>query len=296
MGAHSFDHEPEHCDAYRANVGPNLPRLYGLTERWNMPTARHRRALGAGMDFKGVDHYVLTYHVGGASARRGDGPPRATAYQGALSLQRPGSAGRFSSDGVVEYAHFYFLQSLLCEVADEAGLGHAAEPDDFFALKDPTLAVDVETYLRRATASTNPPTGMEMDGRSYLIALGLLRAVLNRQDLLASSTENVERVDLRKVLAMIEDQIAEPLRLTDLSGLIDMSPFHFSRVFKEHVGEPPAQYLQRRRTERAVELIRSTNIPLSSIAFQTGFSSQSHMTRAVKQATGMPPGRLRSEK
>ncbi len=294
MGIHSFDPEPEHCEVYRALVGPNLPRIFGVQEQWNMPVARHRRALGHELYCRGVDHYVLTYHLGGASARRLAASPLPTARTGALSLQRPHSGGKFSSDGVVEYGQFYFKQSLLCEVSDEAGLSQVAEPEDFFAHSDHAAARDAEAYLQRAMDAADPPCSMEMDARSYLIAMGVLRATLKRMRLVDLRLSEVGRADLRSVLLAIEERLGEPLRLSDLATLVNMSPFHFSRVFKEHVGEPPAQYLQKRRTERAVEMIRSGSLPLSDIAFRTGFSSQSHMTRRVKAATGMTPGKLRS--
>ena len=294
MGIHSFEHEPEHCGVYRALVGPNMPPILGVQERWNMPVVRHRRTLGHGLYFRGVDHYVLTYHVGGASARRLADSPLPTARTGALSLQRPHSGGKFSSEGVVEYGHFYFKQSLLCEVSDEAGLSHIAEPEDFFALSDHAAARDAEAYLQRAMDAADPPCSMEMDARSYLIAMGVLRATQKRMRLVELQRSEVGRAELRRVLLAIEDRLGEPLRLSDLSALVGMSPFHFARVFKEHVGEPPAQYLQKRRTERAIEMIRSSTLPLSEIAFRTGFSSQSHMTRRVKAATGTTPGKLRS--
>ncbi len=296
MGFHAFDGRPAHCTLYEAQTGPDLPMLYGLAERWNMPVARHRRALGEGADFPGVDHYVLTYHLGGGSARRTDGRvPTAVARQGALSLQRPNSGGRFASDGVVDYGHFYFKQSLICEIADALGLGSVAEPDDFFAVFDQTWARDAEAYLRRAADGDDPPMAMEMDNRAYLIALGLLRSVRRRDDLTLQMKDTVSRPDLREVLCAIEDRIAEPLRLSDLSAIVGISPFHFARLFKDHVGEAPAQYVQRRRTERAIQMIRESRLPLAEIAFRTGFSSQSHMTRRVKAATGATPGSLRSE-
>lgn len=294
MGIHSFEQEPEHCKVYRSLIGPNVPPIFGVQERWNMPVARHRRALGHGMYFRGVDHYVLTYHVGGGSARRLEESPLPTARIGALSLQRPHSGGKFSSEGVVEYGHYYFKQSLLCEVSEEAGLSHVAEPEDFFALSDQAAARDAEAYLQRALDTIDPPCSMEMDARSYLIAMGVLRATQRRMRLVDLQLHEVGRADLRRVLTAIEDRLGEPLRLSDLSALVGMSPFHFARVFREHVGEPPAQYLQKRRTERAIEMIRSSTLPLSEIAFRTGFSSQSHMTRRVKAATGKTPGKLRS--
>lgn len=294
MGAHAFKTEPEHCAIYRSFLGDGVPPIYGLDERWNMPGARHRRAIAKDTVFEGVDHYVLTYHVGGATARRSDPAASGIAMTGAVSLQSPQSPATVSSDGVVEYAHLYFKQSLLCEVFDELAQDGVAEPSDFFGLLDTPLAQDIEAYLQRAADRDDPATALEMDNRAYLIALGILRVAEKSGMVIALRNNLVERTDLKRVLRTIDEQMAEPLRLTDLASLVDMSPFHFARVFRDHVGEPPAQYVQRRRTERAIDLIRETGLPLSEIAYRTGFSSQSHMTRRVKETTGQTPRQVRT--
>jgi AraC family transcriptional regulator len=295
MGLHAFTSQPEHCEIYRAHLGPNVPRVFGLDELWNMPVSRHRRSLGAGMEFRGVNHYVLTYHMGGPKARRADARDAADARTGALSLQQPMSGGLFSSKGVVEYGHFYFKQSLICEVAGELGLGIVAEPEDFFALQHPAWGRDVEAYIFRALDFDDPPSSIEMDGRAYIIIVGLLRAALKRSDLTDKLKTTTRRRDVCKVVEAIDDRIAEPLRLSELAGILDMSPFHFARVFKEATGLPPAQYIMRRRTERAIEMLEKTSMPLSELSFRAGFSSQSHMTRHVKQMTGKTPTTLRRD-
>ena len=292
MGLHAFDHEPAHCGVYRERIGKDLPRLRGLEERWNMPTAHHRRNLGPGVEFDGVDHYILTYHIDGGSARRTDRVNLA-ANNRALSLQKPESAGKFASQGVVEYAHMYFRQSLLCEVADECGLSHLAEPEDFFALYDSSLSLDVMAYLDRAGDDNDRPQSMEMDIRAYLIATSLLRAVRAQSGQSLELSHLTSRPDIRIVLKEIEDRLDESLRLSDLAARIGMSPFHFARVFKAEVGETPAKYVQNRRIDRALEMIRRTKLPFADIAFRAGFSSQSHMSRQIKTLTGLTPSQIR---
>ncbi len=295
MGTHAFSVEPEHCAVYRAVEPSRLGTLFGLADRWNMPAAWHRRALGPAATFTGVGHYVLTYHIGGSEVRRLDGDERMPrAGRGALSLQRPGSGGTFGSRGVVEYGHLYFQQSLLCEIGEEASLTSAAEPDDFFGLCQADLGADTEAYLRRAADCDDLPSAMEMDGRAYLVALSLLRVAERRRGGLGPLREPSGGHDLTRVMRAIDERLSEPLRLSDLALLVDLSPFHFARVFKARTGETPAQYLMRRRTERAVEMIRRGEGTLAEIAYRTGFSSQSHMSRRIKQATGVTPGALRS--
>lgn len=295
VGTHAFDEEPEICQHYRSQMGPALPRLYGVEARWNMPVSRHRRPLAEQQRAPRVDHYVLTYYLGGAPVRRVDGTRVwGVAQRGDLSLEAPMSRGAYASNGTVDYAQLYFRQSLMCEIADEVDLGSVAEPEDFFGLRDRDWARDVETYVTRAEDCDDPPGPMEMDSRAYLIGLGVLRSVRDVSARLQDLHDRVTRSDLRPVLTTIEEKLSETIRLSDLSAQLGMSPFHFARVFKAEMGEAPAQYLMRRRTERAIELIEGTDLNLATIAFRAGFSSQSHMNRRVKQATGRTPGRLRS--
>ena len=152
MGSHAFIGEPEICRLYRDHVGAALPAIYGLEKRWNMPVARHRRLITEWRDFPGVDHYVLTYYLGGSPVRRLDGPTKwGIAQRGDISLERPMSRGLFASNGTVEYAELYFRQGLMCEIADEVGLGSAAEPEDFFGMPDRDWARDLETYIQERT-------------------------------------------------------------------------------------------------------------------------------------------------
>ena len=299
MGRHAFADEPEHCLVYKRirddrDTGAALPQIFGVGEHWNMPAVRHRASLGAGTRFDGVDHYILTYHIGGATARRLDLNQGADiARAGALSLQRPNSAGTFASDGPVDYAHYYFNQGLLCEIADEVAGSHAAEPDDFFALFDGAAANDAATYIQRAATDDDPPTSIEMDSRAYLLGLGILRAVRARTGHLLELTDVKPGCLMKPVLEFIEDRIADPIRLTDLARTVDMSPFHFARVFKTEIGETPSRYLNKRRIHRARDLIRQTDLSLAEIAFRVGFSSQAHMTSRMKTELGVTPGRLR---
>lgn len=292
MGVHAFDTEPEHCGLYRA-VDPEAPPLLGYREGWNMPAVRHRRAFNGGIAFPGVGHFVATLHFGGAAARLiGEGTTDLVARTGGVSLQPPERSVRLASGGAVDYAHLYFRRSIVQEIADEMERPESGEIDCFFGIDDRALAADVTAYVARAGDVTDPPTALEMDERSYVVGRSFLRLARRRSDRLASLAP-ISRREIGRVLEAIEDRIAEPLRLSELAGLVKMSPFHFARVFRAETGETPARWVMRRRAERAVEMIAATDLPLAEIAFRTGFSSQSHMTRRVRMVTGKTPGAIR---
>jgi transcriptional regulator GlxA family with amidase domain len=80
-------------------------------------------------------------------------------------------------------------------------------------------------------------------------------------------------------------------RLARVSGV---SEAYFARSFKEAFGVPPHRYLLTRRFERAAALLRDTDLPITEIAFQTGWNSLGSFGRTFRDVTGESPGELRA--
>ena len=80
-------------------------------------------------------------------------------------------------------------------------------------------------------------------------------------------------------------------RLARVSGV---SEAHFARSFKQAFGVPPHRYLLTRRIERAKALLRDTDLPVTEIAFQTGWESLGTFGRVFRDVTGESPGELRA--
>src|SRR5262245_40955700 len=80
-------------------------------------------------------------------------------------------------------------------------------------------------------------------------------------------------------------------RLAKVSGV---SEAHFARSFKEAFGLPPHRYLLTRRIERATALLRDTDLPITEIAFGTGWKSMGTFGRTFRDVTGLSPGDFRA--
>lgn len=80
-------------------------------------------------------------------------------------------------------------------------------------------------------------------------------------------------------------------RLAQVSAV---SAAHFARSFKNAFGVPPHRYLLTRRIERAVALLRDTDLSITEIAFQTGWKSLGTFGRIFRDITGENPGSLRA--
>src|ERR671927_2021162 len=82
---------------------------------------------------------------------------------------------------------------------------------------------------------------------------------------------------------------ARPLDVPALARVAHVSPAHFSRQFRATFGETPYRYLQRRRVERAMELLRETDRPVTEICFDVGFRSLGTFSRTFREIVGEPP-------
>ena len=98
---------------------------------------------------------------------------------------------------------------------------------------------------------------------------------------------------LKRVLAYIEEHLAEDITVADLANVACLSMFHFTRAFAATLGVPPHRYVSQRRLESAKAMIAAGRTSLGKIALNSQFSSQSSFTRAFRRATGMTPAEYR---
>jgi len=96
-------------------------------------------------------------------------------------------------------------------------------------------------------------------------------------------------IHLRRAKDLIDSSYAEDLDVERLAGAAHASPSHFIRSFKQAFGETPHKYLQRRRIERAMELLRETDLMVTTISLEVGFRSLGSFSSAFKELAGEAP-------
>lgn len=98
-----------------------------------------------------------------------------------------------------------------------------------------------------------------------------------------------ERHEIQRIRRYIEERYAENIMLDELAALVHWNKFYLLRVFRAEVGLPPHAYLESVRVRAAQHLLKR-GLPLSQVAYDTGFSSQSHFTTTFKRLIGVTPG------
>ena len=108
----------------------------------------------------------------------------------------------------------------------------------------------------------------------------------------ARSVEDENRRMLRARDAMDRDY-ALPLDVAELSAVACVSQPHFIRSFKATFGETPHRYLQRRRVERAMYLLRTSDRSVTDVCMEVGFSSLGTFSRTFRDIVGESPSQFR---
>ena len=93
---------------------------------------------------------------------------------------------------------------------------------------------------------------------------------------------------------LMDRSYAEPLDVPRLAAVAHLSPSQFGRVFTSVFGETPHRYLQRRRIERAMTLLRQTDRPVTQVAWDVGFASLGTFSRTFSTVVGCSPSEFRA--
>jgi AraC family transcriptional regulator len=203
-------------------------------------------------------------------------------YPPGLTLRTVQSAARFSQ--VVWDTELY--STLLPE------LGAATSGFEFlFPLEDPLLSQIVTNLAQRIEGGLADRIMVESLGTALCIRIA--RHFVGHLPLPTSKGLSPER--LQRVRDYVEAHLDEDLSLTMLADITCLSPYHFSRSFKQSTGVGPQRYVIQRRLERAKTLMRRTREPLALIALEAGFGDQSHFTTIFRREMGVTPGRFRAE-
>ncbi len=94
---------------------------------------------------------------------------------------------------------------------------------------------------------------------------------------------------LRRTFDYMQSNLGADLHLTELAANVEMSRWHFSRMFKQSTGLSPHQYLMRERIEAAKRLLAKPLRNLQNIATELGFSDESHLITVFRRFTGLTP-------
>jgi AraC-like DNA-binding protein len=110
--------------------------------------------------------------------------------------------------------------------------------------------------------------------------------------------EQLKKIHLQTIeraKEFITNHFSEDISLMQIAHYSYVSLFHFSRLFKIFSSYSPHQFLLHMRLKNAELLLTTTELPVSDIAFSSGFNSIEHFTVAFRKKYGCPPSKFRLE-
>jgi AraC family transcriptional regulator len=147
--------------------------------------------------------------------------------------------------------------------------------------------------LRAELATGGIGSDLLVDSLKTTLAIHLLRNYCTTLPRLSSYTDGLSAAKLTLIKDYIDTHLDLDLKLTKLSDIAQISPYHFLRLFKKSLGITPHQYILQQRIDRAQYLLRSSNLDISEIALRVGFCDSSHLTRCFKSILGKTPSQWR---
>ncbi len=115
------------------------------------------------------------------------------------------------------------------------------------------------------------------------------------RNLITKREEQTNSVIIR-ARTYIEENYSKDISLDDVSRSVDISPYYFSKLFKEETGENFIEYLTRIRMEQAKQLLQNKEVSIKSIGILTGYSDPNYFSRIFKKQVGVTPTEYRERK
>ena len=120
--------------------------------------------------------------------------------------------------------------------------------------------------------------------------LGKLEEVCHK---IATKREEQSESVVSKAKSYIDENFSRELTLDDVSRSVNISPYYFSKLFKEESGENFIEYLTKVRITRAKELLRNPALSIKEICIMSGYSDPTYISRIIKKQEGVTPSEYR---
>jgi AraC family transcriptional regulator len=180
--------------------------------------------------------------------------------------------------------------SLVALAAEQLGRQPGkVEIRNVFQVRDSVLERLAQTLLAEMDRKTHPVQALIVDGISTALAAHLLRSYNVFEALEGSDERALGKLEIARLTEFIEDNLDRTISLEDLASVVNVSRFHFSRLFKRSMGSTAISFVEQCRIRRAQALITDTDLPLAEIALTVGFVDQSHFTRRFHRHVGCTP-------
>lgn len=187
----------------------------------------------------------------------------------------------------MQVMHVYLGASLFERVAQAvAGQAGGVRLRDVAGARDPQL-LGLLSLLHAELTAPQDGTALYVAGLAQSLAVHLLRHYAEAGG--GRACKALPDAKLRRAIAHLDAHLDAPFDLHRLAATVDMSAFHFSRLFKQATGFSPSRYFIHRRIAEARRLLQETGASIVEIGLAVGYASPSHFAQVFRRETGLSP-------
>lgn len=158
------------------------------------------------------------------------------------------------------------------------------------SVPDRDAVTQLFVQLEEAYRSSSPFASLTVQARMMDI-LSVFLQLSPLQEI--SFSESLPTEQLQSLVQYIRAHLDQPLSLEQLASIVHLHPNYFISFFRRYFGTTPAKYVFSTRMEHAKLLLKTSALPVSEIAEQTGFLGAEHFSRRFKEYTGYSPSDFR---
>ena len=258
----------------------------------------HRHSSGYAVCTPAHDHHLVCYCVtgGGRLIQARDGLVHDSFVASGMSLLMPAGCDSTWEGEAAPSARFRVPEPILRVAAEQLGRRAAAfEIRNVFETRDVMIERIAQIMMSEMDRPSHRSQPLIAETMSCALAAHLLRSY-NAFELPAEEdVPPLAKRELAKLLEFIESNLDRSISLVELAELVNVSRFHFARLFKRSTGTTAIAFVEQCRIRRAQALVAETDTPLAEIALMTGFADQSHFTRRFHRHVGCTPAAFARE-
>lgn len=161
----------------------------------------------------------------------------------------------------------------------------------FIDVSDLVKALEIFGRLEKSYNSSNSITSNLVAKACLYELISLFLEHISAEKILFKGNGEIAR--LNSVLQYIENHLSEKITIKQLAGEVYLHPNYFIRLFKNNMGVSPVNYINRKRLEKAKQLLSIENISVNEVAVQSGFQNVSYFFSIFKKHIGMAPNEYR---
>jgi AraC family transcriptional regulator len=208
---------------------------------------------------------------------------------GDLAIYPAYATRQFRWDRETEFFNLFLEPLFLAEVSYTVFGSDRVELIPHLATLSDPLVQQISFALKTSLEIDGVNSTLYADSMAHTLVVHLLSRYSSSSRQIKPIARGFTQQQWRQISDFIHANLDRNIRLTELATLVQLSPYHFSHLFKKSTNTSPHQYLIRCRIERAKQLMGMGNLSIATIAQTVGFASQGHFTYHFKRLVGVTP-------